>query len=178
MNSSITITLPCETNSTNSVMRRPRPVSVIAPTTTPAVAVATPMPIMLREPSTKPCTTSWKPCVQAPGVRVPRTKSNSGRCVTISRQSTTIAQNADSDGESSSIIRHQISTPIGSRKCSPALTVGQVSSAFGLSMSMSEGRSGLFAAIHVENRYRPRTNRPMTHCAPSPRKRLASSRIQ
>ena len=88
---------------------------MIAPTTTPAVAVATPMPIMLREPSTKPPTTSWTPCVHAPGVRVPRTRSNSGRWVTISRQSTTIAQNADSDGESSSIIRHQISMPIGSR---------------------------------------------------------------
>jgi len=46
---------------------------------------------------------------------VPRTKSNSGFWVTMSTQSTTIAQNADSDGESSSIIRHQISTPIGSR---------------------------------------------------------------
>ena len=51
MNSSMAITLPCETNSTNSVMRRPSPVSVMAPTMMPAVAVATPMPIMLRAPS-------------------------------------------------------------------------------------------------------------------------------
>ena len=58
MNSSIAITLPWQTNSTNSVMRRPRPVSVMPPTMMPAVAVATPMPIMLREPSVRPPTTS------------------------------------------------------------------------------------------------------------------------
>ena len=58
MNSSMTITLPWLTNSTNSVMRRPRPVSVMPPTMMPAVAVATPMPIMLREPSVMPPMTS------------------------------------------------------------------------------------------------------------------------
>ncbi len=49
-NSSMTMTLPWLMNSTNSVMRRPRPVSVMPPTTMPAVAVAMPMPIMLRAP--------------------------------------------------------------------------------------------------------------------------------
>ena len=114
-NSSITITLPCETNSTNSVMRSPRPVSVMAPTMMPAVAVAMPMPIMLREPSLKPSTTLRTPPAQAPGVDTPRNASISGRCVTISTISVVMAQKADSEGDISSTIRHQISTPMGIR---------------------------------------------------------------
>ena len=152
MKSSISITLPCETNSTNSVIRSARPVSVIAPTMMPAVPVATPMPIMLRAPSLKPWTSSRQPVAQAPGVRVPRKKSKSGRCVDISTISITIDQNADSDGDISSTIRHQISTPTGSRKCSPARTAGQVSSARGASMSMSCGRSGHAAACLTAKR--------------------------
>ena len=73
------------------------------------------MPIMLREPSLSPCSTSPSPLVQALGVRVLRKKSISGRCVTIRKASITIAQKADSDGDISSTIRHQISVPIGIR---------------------------------------------------------------
>jgi hypothetical protein len=39
----------------------------------------------------------------------------------------TVAQKADSAGESCSTIRHQISTTTGSRKCRPASSVGAVS---------------------------------------------------
>ena len=67
MKSSISITLPCETNSTNSVIRSASPVSVIAPTMMPAVPVATPMPIMLRAPSLKPWTSSSE--ARGPGAR-------------------------------------------------------------------------------------------------------------
>jgi hypothetical protein len=69
--------------------------------------------------------------------------------VAISTISDTVAQNAESEGESSSIIRHQISTPMGIRKCMPALTVGQVSGSTGLSTSMSGGRSGQRDATHT-----------------------------
>ena len=96
-------------------MRRPRPVSVIAPTMMPAVAVATPMPIMLREPSFRPCTTSWKPLRKVPAVGWPRKNSISQRCVSISTISTAMAQKADSAGDISSTIRHQISVAMGSR---------------------------------------------------------------
>ena len=153
MNSSISITLPWLTNSTNSVMRNPRPVSVMAPTMMPAVAVAMPMPIMLRAPSLKPCTTESQPCGQAPGVFTPRKKSIKGRCVSISTISAVTAQKAESAGDISSTIRHQISTPMGMMKCSPARTVGQVSSGLGLLTSMSSGRSGLRAASRSAYRY-------------------------
>ena len=84
-----------------------------------------------------------------PRAGMPRNAAISGRWVSMSPTSATIAQNAESDGDISSTIRHQISMPIGSRKCSPALTAGQVSSERGCSMSMSSGRSGHFAAIHA-----------------------------
>ena len=114
MNSSIAMTLPCETNSTNSVIRRPkagqrdradddagrRRRDADADHVAGAV-----------DRSHAPRRRSR--ARSAPGVRVPRKKSISGRCVTISAISTTIAQNADSDGDSSSTIRHQISMPIG-----------------------------------------------------------------
>ena len=90
----------------------------------------------------------------------------------------TIAQNADSDGDISSTIRHQISMPIGSTKCRPALTAGQVSSGFGWSMSMSGGRSGLFDAAHTENRYSASTIAPTTHGVASPSTRFAASSTQ
>ncbi|MCY1534006.1 hypothetical protein D9M68_693620 [compost metagenome] len=115
MNNSITITLPCATNSTNSVMRRPRPVGVMAPTITPAVAVATPIPIMLREPSLKPPTTDCQPCSQVPAPLVRRNSAISGRWVSMSTIKVVTAQKADSAGDISSTIRHQISMAIGIR---------------------------------------------------------------
>mgnify|MGYP001611429760 CR=1 FL=1 len=117
VNSSIATTLPCETNSTKSVMRKPKPVRVMPPTMIPAVPVAMAMPIMLRAPSFRPSITSRAP-VRASSVSPPLARKNavSGRCVNISAISATVAQNADRAGESSSIIRHQISTPIGIRK--------------------------------------------------------------
>ncbi len=67
----------------------------------------------------------------------------------INAISVTVAQNAESDGDSSSIISAQISTPIGIRKCSPAFTVGHVSGSTGLSTLMSAGRSGHFDATYT-----------------------------
>ncbi len=175
MNSSITITLPWLTNSTNSVMRRPRPVSVMPPTMMPAVAVATPMPIMLREPSVRPPMTSRAPCIQLSPTGWWRSIAISGRCVSISTTSTAMAQNADSAGDISSTIRHQISVPIGIKKCRPARTVGQVSSGFGLSMSMSSGRSGLLAACCTLTAYSASTTAPTAHGAAAPSAPLIAS---
>ena len=108
--------MPCDTSSTKSVMRKPSPVSVMPPTMMPAVAVAMPMPIMLRLPSFRPWTTSLALSFHAcSGMPRPRKKASSGRCVSISTIMVTVAQKADSAGESSSTARHQISTPMGIR---------------------------------------------------------------
>ncbi len=128
VNSSITTRLPPETNSTNSVIIRPMPVSVIAPTMMPAVAVATAMPIMLRAPAARPSRRSTRPRRHAsPSAPRRRTAATSAGRVAIIASSTAVAQNAESAGDRSSTIRHQISTPIGIRKSSPPRTVGQVS---------------------------------------------------
>ncbi len=77
------------------------------------MAVATPMPIMLREPSVKPCTTESQPSFQAPEAGTPRNSAMSGFCVSMSTTSVTTAQKADSAGDMTSTIRHQISTAMG-----------------------------------------------------------------
>ena len=87
----------------------------MAPTMTPAVAVATPMPIMLREPSLKPPTTEFQPASHVPAVLARRNSAMSGRWVSMSTTSVVTAQNAESEGDISSTIRHQISMAIGIR---------------------------------------------------------------
>jgi hypothetical protein len=86
-----------------------------------------------------------------------------------------MAQKADSAGENSSIIRHQISVPIGSRKCSPARTVGQVSSGCGLSTSMSVGRSGQAAAWRIDTPYSASTTAPIANGAAAPSSALSAA---
>ena len=141
---SITSTLPPDTYSTNSVIMKPMPVSVIAPTMRPALAVATPMPIMLRAPRTSPFQRSPSPRRSAAPISPCRLRSaRSGGCSTTVAITVTVAQNAESPGDSSSTMRHQRSTTRGTRKWNPARTVGQSSGsrmtgAFGSSI----GRSG------------------------------------
>ncbi|MNC15495.1 hypothetical protein D3C75_633170 [compost metagenome] len=59
--SSISSRLPMESISTRSASTRPTPVWETAPTMMPAVAVAMPMPIMLRAPATRPSFKSTRP---------------------------------------------------------------------------------------------------------------------
>ncbi|MNZ73550.1 hypothetical protein D3C78_919620 [compost metagenome] len=154
MKSSISSTLPWATNSTNSVMRRPKPVSVIAPTMMPAVPVAMATPIMLRLPAFRPCTTSFKPARKWAAIWPDRRNQASSACwVDISISITTMAQKAARAGESSSTIRAQIKVPTGSRKWVPALTVDQVSRRLGLVTSMPSGKSGSCADRRTDARY-------------------------
>ena len=142
------IRLPPDSTSTSSVIARPMPVSVTVPTMMPAVAVAIAMPIMLRAPVTRPENRSEKPCfAAAPTSPVRRKSANSGRWVTRMNIRNSVAQNADSAGESCSTIRFQISAATGSRKCRPAFSVGPISgrnSIFSSGFSMCS--SGKFAA--------------------------------
>ena len=152
--SSITIRLPPEMISTNSVSTRPMPVSVTVPTMMPAAAVAMPMPIMLRAPVTSPLYRSLKPRSAAPPTSpVPRNSASSGRWVTRMKAMKAVAQNADSAGESSSTIRFQISATTGSRKYSPVFSVGPVS---GSSVSGALGSSMCSSGWRDEYHSRPR----------------------
>ncbi|MPN47939.1 hypothetical protein SDC9_195543 [bioreactor metagenome] len=136
---SMTIRLPPERISTSSVIARPTPVSVTVPTMMPAVAVAMPMPIMLRAPVTRPSNRSWKPCrAAAANCPWPRKKANSGRWVTRMNIRNSVAQKAERAGESCSTIRFQTSAATGSRKCRPDFSVGPIS---GRNSIFSSGRS-------------------------------------
>ncbi len=96
----------------------------------PAVAVAMPMPIMLRAPEISPSTRSSTPDRMAapmaafPVRSVPRIITISGRCVRRMKIMKAVAQKADSPGERRSTISAQTSTTIGRMKCSPDRTVG------------------------------------------------------
>ena len=73
----------------------------------------------------------------------PRNRAISGRWVMRMIIMSTVAQNADSPGESCSTIRHHTRTSTGSKKCRPVFTVGPTSGndTTGASGS-SSGRSG------------------------------------
>ena len=108
---------PPEMNSTNSVMTSPIPVRVTVPTTIPAAAVATPIPIIFRAPETKPFIRSFIPCLnENASSLVLRKKPFMGRWVITIKIISTEAQKAESDGENRSTVRHHISTTTGSRK--------------------------------------------------------------
>ena len=122
---SITIRLPDEIISTTSASTSPTPVSVTVPTMIPAVDVAIATPIMLRAPIVRPTSTSTTPCLACAATSFrPKNQAWRGRCVSKTKIRKTVAQKADSAGESSSIIRFQISTATGSRKWMPLLSVG------------------------------------------------------
>jgi len=90
---------PPERNSTRSVMTRPMPVSVTVPTTMPAAAVATPIPIMLRAPPTRLSKRSFTPWAAAGTTPPePRKKDRIGRWVRRMTIMNTVAQNAESPG--------------------------------------------------------------------------------
>ena len=100
MRSSMMMTLPPERNSTNSVIISPRPVSVTVPTTMPAVAVATAMPIMLRAPSARPSTRSSQPVAMAFGIDWFRKRASSGFLVATMPMTVSVPQKAERPGES------------------------------------------------------------------------------
>ena len=113
---SISIRLPPDSSSTISVITSPTPVSETVPTMMPAAAVATPMPIMLRAPVTRPSIRSRTPALKAvPSAPLPRSAARMGFCVTMMKIMNMVAQNADSPGESCSTIRHHTSTTTDSR---------------------------------------------------------------
>ena len=114
------------------------------PTMMPAVAVATPMPIILRAPATIPLEQLLQgPCgIAATGGPDRRNTASSGRWVTMMNSISAVAQKADRPGDSRSTIRFQTRTTMGSRKCSPDFTVGpapaaEMIGAFGSSSSSS-----------------------------------------
>ena len=122
---SMTSTLPAEICSTKSVIIKPMPVSVITPTIRPALAQATPMPIMLREPSTSPVHRFTNPVLNpAAAVPVRRNRPSMAGWITTRTIAVAVAQNADVPGDNSSTIRHHSSTTMGMKKCIPARTVG------------------------------------------------------
>ena len=139
--------LPPEINSTKSVITKPIPVSVTTPTTVPAAAVATPIPIMLRAPETKLSNRSTKPALVCSArssdlfIRVIK-----GRCVIKMKIMNTVAQKAERPGENRSTVRHQTSTTIGNRKCKPDLMVGPGSGTSVSSASMSIPPSAAYFA--------------------------------
>jgi hypothetical protein len=118
--------LPPEAASTKSVIIRPMPVSVTAPTIRPALAQATAMPIMLRAPTTSPRHRSAAPRDSAaPTPPSPRNAASSAGCSSTIAIEVAVAQNADVAGDSSSTVRHQSSTTIGTIRCSPERRIGQ-----------------------------------------------------
>ncbi len=113
---SISIRLPPDSNSTISVMTRPMPVSDTVPTMMPAAAVATPMPIMLRAPVTRPSIRSSTPWRAArPKSLRPRNQEMMGFCVSMTKIMNIVAQKADKPGDICSTIRHQINTTTANR---------------------------------------------------------------
>ncbi|MNV53125.1 hypothetical protein D3C71_1452530 [compost metagenome] len=165
---SINSTLLIDTSSTKAVMRRPRPVKVMAPTIRPAVPQAMAMPIMLRAPSCRPPMASCQPCRQAGAASCLRNQAISGRCVTIWNSMAMAAQKADSPADSSSTLRHHTRMPIGIRKYSPARTVGQGCGRTGWLTSMSCGRSGWAAAMRSSHTYRAASKVSSTQMAAAP----------
>ena len=137
VNTNISMMLPPEINSTNSVITKPIPVKVTVPTTIPAAAVATPIPIILREPVIMPSNSSIKPVLTAPDTDLFCLKyACNGRCVTTMKIINIVAQNADRPGEKRSTVKHHTSTTIGKRKYKPAFAVGPGSG------NISNGLSG------------------------------------
>ena len=110
----MTIRLPPDSTSTNSVMTWPMPVRVTVPTMMPAAAVATPMPIMFRAPAIMPSIISTQPSLNAAEASpVLRNIALSGRWVIRITSISALAQNADRPGDFRSIIRNQTSTTMG-----------------------------------------------------------------
>ncbi len=127
VNSRISSRLPMERISTTSASTRPTPVWETAPTMMPAVAVAMPMPIMLRAPLTRPFHRSSAPSRMSAAMSLlPRNSAISGRWVSMMKIISTVAQKAESPGERRSTIRHQTSTITGRMYCRPTITVGRV----------------------------------------------------
>ncbi|CFE03402.1 Uncharacterised protein [Bordetella pertussis] len=173
---SISSTLPIDTSSTKAVMRRPRPVSVMAPTIRPAVPHAMAMPIMLRASSCRPPMASRHPSRAAGAIAWPRNQAVRGRWVTICSSVAAAAQNADRPADSSSTLRHHTRMPMGMRKCRPARTVGHGSGRTGWLTSISVGRSGwraatrsshMFSATSMASRIQIAAA-PATACTPTP----------
>ena len=139
---SINSKLPDEISSTTSASTSPIPVKVTVPTIIPAVDVAIATPIMLRAPAIRPVFKSPRPWENASCTAFrPRNQALSGRCVTRMMTRNIVAQKAESAGDSSSIIRFQISAATGKRKCKPLLIVGPVSGHFRMGEFGSSRRS-------------------------------------
>ena len=80
----------------------------------PAVAVAMPMPIMLRAPAIRPSISSSKPSLAWPTeIRRSAEHAEEGRWVMITNIKKAVAQKAERPGDRRSTIRHQTSTITG-----------------------------------------------------------------
>ena len=125
---SMSMRLPPERISTNSVITKLTPVSDTVPTMMPAAAVATPMPTMLRAPVSKTVIRSAMPFLKSPPMlRAPRMTPMMGFCVRMMKIMNMVVQNADIASDSCSAIRHHTSTTTASKWCRPERTVGPVS---------------------------------------------------
>ena len=156
---------------------RPRPVSVMAPTMMPALAVATPMPIMLRAPQHEALPQVARRRGAAPATIVarcaPEQRQHQPAAATISAISGRASpRTPTAPGDSSSTIRHQISTPIGMRKCRPARTVGQGRGSW-MSGASDRRAAGRGSATSTPSARRRRTSREQRQRPAGARRRQA-----